>query len=245
MDWGTADPVTSAELPESCAGEAGIVLSRFLIGSEVELLGTARVEEGGARVGLLGVVVEAAFDLALLVVGLSASFIGFDEIGLFADGFLSVFGVELGVDLRSRVDGAVPLSIDLLVLAGLSETLLLGAVDNGFLFSDSEPVPVLLLSSIELTDGRDLCPADATGTVMFEVIGFAVLAVTDGRVGGLLSPPAEMGFLLLGADDGDDIAAARRDVVKGRFGGAAALLVGFESEMSASGTFPSWVEGTF
>ena len=121
-----------------------MVLNRFLTGSVVELLGTTREEESGARVALVAVAVEAAFDLALLVVALSASFIGLDETGLLVVGFFSVLGVELRVDLRSRVDGVILPSIDLLVLAGLSETLLLGAADNGFLFSGSDPVPVFL-----------------------------------------------------------------------------------------------------
>ena len=222
-----------------------MVLNRFLAGSEVELLGTTRVEEGGARVNLALAIVEAVFDLALLVVVLSASFIGLDETGLLADGIFSVLGVELRVDLRSRTKGVVLPSTDLLVLAGLSETLLLGAADNGFLFSDSDPVPALLPSSRELTDRRDLCSTAAVGAVVFEAIGFADLAVTGGRVGGLLRPPAEMGFLLLGAEDEDGAAVAieRRDVVNGRFGGATAFLVGFVRVSSASDAFAFSLEG--
>ena len=89
-----------------------------------------------------------------------------------------------------------------------------------------------------------MCSADVAGTAVFEAIGFTVLAFTGGRVGGLLRPPAETGFLLLGADEEDNTAAAgRRDVVNGRFGGAAALLVGFARVSSVSSAFASSAEG--
>ena len=219
-----------------------MVLNRFLLTPEVEALGVARVEETGARVGL--VAVERALGFALFVVALSTSFVGTDETGLLVDCFFSVLAVELRVDLRSLVDGVVLPLIDLLVFAGLSEPLLLGAADSGFLFSDSEPVPTLLSSSVVLEDRRSFCSFDVGDAGAAVLAGRADLAVTVGRVGGLLSPTPgvarEATGLVLPMPDDVDVAVAaagRFDVVKGRFGGAVGFLVGFTGEPSVSVPF--------
>ena len=219
-----------------------MVLNRFLVVSEVELLGRARVEEGGR----VGIVVVEVVGFALFVEVLSTSFIGLDETGLFVNGFFSALATELRVDLRSLVDGVVLPSIDRLVLAGFSETRLLGAAGSGFLFSDSDPVPLLSWST-DFTDTRGLCSVVVDGAVVGVIVdaGRADLAVTGGRVGGLLSPLPGVAredtcFVLLEADGAEDAAAAagRLDVDKGRFGGAVVFFEGFVREPSGSVLLP-------
>ena len=209
------------------AGEAGIVLSRFLVSVEVAAVPVlVAVADGRTVLGVL----ETVEGRATVVVERD------DEASpRVLNGFLSV-AVELPTVVRLDAGATeVLLSVAFVNADGANDARFAAPDSIGLLFSAEGLEGPFFGSSMELVDGRDLC---AEVGVVEVTGGRRTVEVTGGRVGGLfkLLPSTER----LEADAtvfGAPVvvaAAGRFAEVNGRLGGMAVFLSGAVVEAVSS-----------
>ena len=222
VDFGAAswDGGVASDVPG--AGDAGMVLNLFLIGSNADIRFAALSEVVARR--LFRGVLDTGVGLALFVAGFKAVFVGLLAlVRLAGKGFLSVLALPPRVDRRSSDDDAGFREEDVEGVVGAIEARFAALLLAGFLFSSADPAAAFLVSSTELVDALDLCPGRETVAEVTVLMGRRPVVVATGRVGGLLSP---LPWLLrdieavvdLVAELGVD-AAVRFVVANGRFGG--------------------------
>ena len=132
------------------AGDAGIVLSRFLAVSDPSAPGRAFVELGGGRE--VRVVPKEAADLAVAACDLVLVLVGLTTPPRLELGFLSVV-LELPIVERRSADCVGLGPADLLDAVGARDTRLAVPDTIGLLFSTPGLMEAFFVSSIELVDG--------------------------------------------------------------------------------------------
>ena len=197
------------------AGEAGIVLNRFL----PSVAARPRVDDVKGRVDRGVAVVVAAFEAG--VVGGRVVLVGLRVLPRAAV-LLSIAVDDCIVDRRSGVAETVFDGGGWVVLPA-RDIRFAEPVMPGFRFSSPE-APDFDFSSTELREARGLCVA-AVGVLV--VGGLRGVALTAGRVGGLVRlPPSDVRLEDVGVGFVDDMGVevtGRFEVVKGRLGGTAVL----------------------
>ena len=206
------------------AGDAGIVLNLFLVGSDA-FVGFADETRGRAVRGVLLVLVGRELVVEVREAGLA----GAPAFVLLDVGLVSALAFDTIVDLR-LADDAVGDAANTAGRAGALaaavfdiESLLGAALAGDFEFSSAPLTSLFLLSSTELSEDLGLWPTLGALLAVTFVAGRRAAEMAVSRVGGLLSPligslrdvEEVVGFVAALEVDVD----ARLVVVKGRLGG--------------------------
>ena len=205
------------------AGDAGMVLNLFLLGSDKLV-----VFVGGPMGRVLRGVLFVLVGRELFVVVLSAGLAGAPAFVLLDVGLLSALAFDIIVDLRLADDVAGEVADtadragDLGAVVVDIESLLGADLPGDFEFSSAPLMSLFLLSSTELKEDLGLWPTLGALEAV-TLVGRRAAELVVSRVGGLLSPligsfrddEEAVGFVAVLSVDVD----VRLAVVRGRFGG--------------------------